>query len=138
VTVYAPVPKPREASIDPHEPKDDDSLVVANWRQRMGTEEAKQIYKERAATAETVNADLRTLRGLDRLVVRGADKVKSVLLWGVLTYNLLRWGSPRLSAPSAGAPRPSTVPQPPSAPRPEARGPRPEAPENLKRNLHSL
>jgi len=93
VTVYAPVPKPREASIDPHAPKDDDSHVVATWRQRMGTEEAKQIYKERAATAETVNADLRTLRGLDRLVVRGADKVKSVLLWGVLTYNLLRWAA---------------------------------------------
>ena len=29
---------------------------MAEWRQRMGTEEAKTIYKERAATAECVNA----------------------------------------------------------------------------------
>lgn len=91
VTVYAPVPTPRVEGIDPHAPKDDDPEAVATWRRRMGTEEAKQIYKERAATAETVNADLRTLRGIDRLLVRGADKVKSVLLWGVLAYNLLRW-----------------------------------------------
>ena len=56
----------------------------------MGTDAAKTIYKERAATAELTNADLRCRRGLDRLPVRGTAKVTSVLLWAALAYNLLR------------------------------------------------
>jgi hypothetical protein len=40
----------------------------------MGTEEAKEIYKQRAATAECVNAQARK-RGLVRLLVRGLEKV---------------------------------------------------------------
>ena len=36
---------------------------------------ASAIYRERAASAETVNADLKTWRGLDRLLLRGASKV---------------------------------------------------------------
>ena len=51
-TVYAPVPKPR----DPWAPLPGDSPAVAAWRQRMGTPEAQTLYKERAATAECVNA----------------------------------------------------------------------------------
>jgi len=91
VTVYAPVPTPRKEGIDPHQPKAGDSETVAAWRQRMGTDEAKDIYKQRAATAETVNADLRTWRGLDRFRVRGRGKVLSVVLWSAITYNLMRW-----------------------------------------------
>lgn len=89
--VYAPVPTPRVESIDPHEPKPDDSEAVAEWRIRMGTDAAKEIYKQRASTAETVNADLRCNRALDRLLVRGTDKVLCVALWAAITYNLLRW-----------------------------------------------
>ncbi len=37
-------------------PKATDSEEVAEWRKRMGTLEAKEIYKERAATAECVDA----------------------------------------------------------------------------------
>jgi transposase len=40
--------------------------------------------KERAATAETVNADLKTWRSLDRFLVRGTRKVTCVLLCNVL------------------------------------------------------
>jgi transposase len=89
--VYAPVPTPRVEGIDPHLPKPNDSEVVGEWRMRMRTEEAKAIYKQRASTAETVNADLRCHRGLDRLLVRGSDKVTCIALWAALTYNLLRW-----------------------------------------------
>lgn len=89
--VYAPVPTPRVEGIDPHEPKLNDSDAIAEWRIRMGTEEAKEIYKQRASTAETVNADLRCHRGLDRLLVRGTDKVTCVALWAAITYNMLRW-----------------------------------------------
>ena len=91
VTVYAPVPTPRRADIDPHAPKATDEPAVAAWRARMGTDEAKVIYKDRAAVAETVNADLRAHRGLDRFPVRGLAKVQCVALWMALTYNVLRW-----------------------------------------------
>ena len=91
VTVYAPVPKPREGDTrDPHAPRADDSEAVAAWRQRMGTDEAKAIYKQRAATAETVNADAKTNRGLDSLAVRGLDKVAGSASLFALTYNILR------------------------------------------------
>ena len=90
VTVYAPVATPRKSTRDPYARKAADTDATAAWRSRMATDPAKEIYKERAATAETTNADLRCARGLDRLPVRGTKKVTSLLLWGALTYNLLR------------------------------------------------
>lgn len=91
VTLYAPVPKPRKGDTrDPHAPREDDSEAVAAWRQRMGTEQAKEIYKQRAATAETVNADAKAHRGLDSLPVRGLDKALGTASLFALTYNILR------------------------------------------------
>ena len=43
--MYAPVSKPKDDTRDPHEPLPKDSAAVAAWRQRMGTEEAKAIYR---------------------------------------------------------------------------------------------
>jgi transposase len=99
-TVYAPVPKPKDPQVDRHAPKPGDSAAVAAWRARMGTEEAKAIYKERAATAECVNAQARG-RGLLQLLVRGLAKVKAIALWHALAHNLLRAAS--LRAAGAGA-----------------------------------
>lgn len=90
VTLYAPVQKPNIAGVDPHQPKEGESQQMADWRRRMGTPEAKEIYKQRAATAETTNADLKINRALDRLTVRGLRKVHSVVLWAALSYNILR------------------------------------------------
>jgi transposase len=87
--VYAPVPKPKKAGVDRHAPKPKDSAAVAEWRQRMDTEEAKTIYKERAATAECVNAQARN-RGLVQLVVRGMEKVKAIALWFATVHNMAR------------------------------------------------
>ncbi len=98
-TVYAPVPKPKDPQVDRHAPKPGDSAAVAAWRQRMGTEEAKAIYKERASTAECVNAQARG-RGSLRLLVRGLAKVKAIALWHALAHNLLRAAS--LHAATAG------------------------------------
>jgi transposase len=92
VTLYMPVPKPRKKGADPHEPKKTDSPAVAEWRQRMKTEEAKTIYKGRAATIETVNAELKTERGLKPFRVRGLSKVRCVALWCALAYNLMHFG----------------------------------------------
>jgi transposase len=88
-TVYAPVLKPHDASRDPHAPRGDDSVALARWRERMGCSEAKEIYKQRAATAECVNAIARG-RGLKQFVVRGLSKVKAVALWYALAHNLMR------------------------------------------------
>jgi transposase len=88
-TVYAPVQKSKKDDLDPHTPRADDSPAVAEWRTRMATAEAKKIYKERAATAECVNAIARN-RGLQQFRVRGSPKVKALILWYVLAHNLMR------------------------------------------------
>jgi transposase len=87
--VYAPVPEPKKEGVNRHEPKAKDSAEVAEWRVRMGTEEAKEIYKQRAATAECVNAQARH-RGLSQFLVRGLQKVKAVALWIATAHNLAR------------------------------------------------
>ena len=86
-TVYAPVPKPKDARRDRYEPLPGDGMQVRAWRQRMGTEAAKTIYRQRASTIECVNAQARN-RGLVRLGVRGLRKVKAMALWFAIAHNL--------------------------------------------------
>ncbi len=88
-TLYAPPTTPRDRTRDPFLPLPDDPPAVAAWRVRMGTPEAKAIYRERAATAECVNAIARN-RGLRQMPVRGLVKARAVLLWFALAHNLLR------------------------------------------------
>jgi transposase len=90
VTVYAPLQRARRSDVDPAKPKKNDGPGVAAWRERMGTERALAIYKDRATIAEGTNADLRTWRGLDRISVNGAAKVLCVVLWSTLAFNLMR------------------------------------------------
>lgn len=87
-TVYAPLRKCPKGG-DPHARRDHESKAVGDWRERMGTDAAKTIYKERASTAECVNAAARN-RGLRQFNVRGLRKVKAVLLWYALAHNLVR------------------------------------------------
>ena len=91
VKVFMPVPEPRSPEIDPHQPKQSDAEHVAEWRKRMGTGQAKEIYRDRAATSERTNADLRQHRGLRQLPVRGIEKTLMVGLWMAITYNALLW-----------------------------------------------
>jgi len=92
VTVYAPTRAPRTTTSGRTKgsPRRDDTPEVVRWRERMETEEAKEIYKGRAATSECVNAHARR-HGLTQLLVRGTSKVLSVLLLVAITHNLLRW-----------------------------------------------
>ena len=55
----------------------------------MATAAAKELYKDRAATAECVNAIARN-RGLGRFGVRGREKARAVSLWFALAHNLMR------------------------------------------------
>jgi transposase len=86
--VYAPVPEPRDPKQDRYAPHEGDSPAVAEWRARMATEAAQEIYKERAATAECINAQARN-RGLVRLLVRGLKKVKAIALWYAIAHNVV-------------------------------------------------
>jgi transposase len=88
-TVYAPVQASKSDTRDPHTPRPDDSPAVAEWRRRMATPEAKEIYKQRASTIECVNAQVRN-QGLYGVRVRGRPKVLAVVLWYVLAHNLRR------------------------------------------------
>lgn len=92
ITVYAPTLAPRTETSGRTQsmPREDDTPEVGQWRARMETEEAKKIYRQRAATAEYVNARGRAL-GLTQLTVRGATKVLSVALLVAITHNILRW-----------------------------------------------
>jgi transposase len=79
------------------EPKPSDSEAVQAWKRRMASKEGQEIYKQRAATSETVNADLRTYRGLAPFTVRSLNKIKCVTLWCALAYNLTHFSKALLS-----------------------------------------
>jgi hypothetical protein len=91
VRVLAPVPEPKDETRDRYTPLPSDSPAVAAWRQRMGTAEAKDTYKLRAATVECVNAQARSRHGVYQVSVRGRAKVRCMALWVALTHNLLIW-----------------------------------------------
>lgn len=99
-TLYLPVQPARRAGHDPHRPHPGDGPGVIAWRARMATEEAQQIYRERAASAECVNAIARN-RGLGCFRVRGQAKARAVLLWHALAHNLMRAVTLRANAQPA-------------------------------------
>ena len=90
-TVYAPIPaedKKRAAGKDPYARVKGDSDPVAAWRSRMGTEEAKLIYRLRGQTAEWVNAQARN-RGFWFMPVRGQPRCRMIALLFAITHNLV-------------------------------------------------
>jgi len=89
VTVIAPVPR-RRGSTEPVPVQATDSPAVAAWRVRMQTDDAKSQYRFRGAIAERINADARTHRTLNCLLVRGLTKVHAWVLWVALAHNLIR------------------------------------------------
>lgn len=82
----------RNPAIDPFAPKASDSAALAQWRALMGSDEGKVLYRQRGATVECANAQLRR-RGLQQLNVRGLLKAHAVLLWHALAHNLMRMRS---------------------------------------------
>jgi transposase len=93
VTLYIPPKPPRNKELrgSEYEPRPGDSEVIKAWRARMGSEAGKEVYKQRASTSETVNADAREHRNLDRLTVRGLGKARCVGLWFALAYNIMHF-----------------------------------------------
>jgi transposase len=95
VRLYVPPKPPRDPETfgSEYQPRARDSDAVNAWRVRMGSDQGQEIYKQRAATSETVNADLKTHRGLVQLTVRGTAKARCVALWCAVAYNLMHFGA---------------------------------------------
>jgi len=70
----------------PLEPKE-----VLEFKAKMATEPAQQIYRQRSEVAEFPHAWLKTRGGLRQFRCRGRYKVRLEALWAVLSYNLCRW-----------------------------------------------
>ena len=91
ITTYAPVRLPRtKPEAERYQPRYGDTPEVVEWRQRMSTEAAKTIYRQRAATAEWVNAQV-SQHGISQFNLRGLDRVLAPALIAALAHNLLRW-----------------------------------------------
>lgn len=65
--------------------------AVAAFKSKMETEEAKQIYRQRAPVAEFSNAWLKSKIGLRQFRLRGLCKVTCEAMWACLTYNIQQW-----------------------------------------------
>lgn len=65
------------------EPKEMEDFV-----KRMGQDEAKEIYRQRAGVAEFTNAWIKEKLGLRRFRLRGLVKVGLEVIWASLTYNI--------------------------------------------------
>ena len=85
--------------IEPYAARSKDGPGVADWRGRMASERGTLLYKERCK-AECPNAWARRM-GLARLLVRGKQKVRTVLLWFALAHNMLRAFALRRAATAA-------------------------------------
>ncbi len=70
--------------------KTDKSPALTEMKNRMETTEAKEMYKERAATAELVNARTRT-RGLTQFLVAGVKKAQIVATLFAIGNNMMVW-----------------------------------------------
>lgn len=74
---------------DPYARQPSDTDEYFQYRQRMATPEAQELYKRRPAIAEYPNAELRN-RGLTQFRVRGLSRVLASTLLYALSFNFMR------------------------------------------------
>ena len=89
VAVYAPLPKDKDGQSVTASRWDTPGTTA--WRKRMQTDEAKEIYKQRAPTSERPNAEFQERLGLRSFAVRGLRRVRCVALWTALAYNVIHF-----------------------------------------------
>jgi transposase len=75
---------------------------VSEFRQKMQTEQARAIYRQRAQVAETPNLWIKAKFGMRQFSVRGLRKVGMEALWACLTYNICVWMRLRWRQGAAG------------------------------------
>lgn len=64
---------------------------VKQFAEKMETESAKAIYRQRGAVAEFPNAWIKDKLGLKQFRLRGLTKVRLEVLWAAVTYNVQQW-----------------------------------------------
>jgi hypothetical protein len=103
IVIYAPVKEEEKqlaAGKDPYARKKTDSQAMADWRVRMATDEARQVYRLRGQSAEWVNAQARN-RGFWRTPLRGLKKTGIITRLYAITHNIVT--ALRLRAAAAAA-----------------------------------
>lgn len=68
-----------------------EAAVVAEFREKMKTEEARRIYRQRGAVAEFPFAWLKEKFGVRKFRVFGKVKAGMEAMWACLTYNAMLW-----------------------------------------------
>jgi transposase len=66
----------------------DQDEVTRKWMAQMATEQAREVYRGRKALAERPNAIVKTWMGLDRLPVRGLERVEGLMVLAAIMLNL--------------------------------------------------
>jgi transposase len=90
--VIGPIPRASELikkGVDPHAAGPKDTPEMSAFRERMATDEAKLLLKERPSIAEFPNAVCRN-HGLHQFPVRGLAKCYAVTMWHVIAHNFQR------------------------------------------------
>ena len=64
---------------------------VRRHREKMASESAREIYKQRSQIAEFPNAWIKEKFGLRRFRLRGLFKVTLEAMWAAIAYNLSQW-----------------------------------------------
>ena len=88
VKVWCP-PAQTKHGTDPYAPKKGDGVGVADWRERMKSEDGKAFYRLRCEH-ECINAHARRM-GLRQLTLRGKIKARIHLLWFAVAHNMMRF-----------------------------------------------
>jgi transposase len=86
IKVYGP-PANSKHQTDPYAPRSEDGPGMTAWRRRMKSPHGKSVYKRRAP-GECINARFRNW-GLRQLMLRGHEKVLTVMRWFALANNVL-------------------------------------------------
>ncbi|CUT14031.1 Mobile element protein [Bradyrhizobium sp.] len=88
IKVWCP-PAQTKHGTDPYAPKKGDGVGVADWRERMKSDDGKAFYRLRCEH-ECINAHARRM-GLRQLSLRGKIKARIHLLWFAVAHNMMRF-----------------------------------------------
>jgi hypothetical protein len=64
---------------------------MVKFLERMQTDQAKAIYRQRSEVAEFPHAWIKTKLGIRQFRLRGLVKVGLEAIWACLTYNIQQW-----------------------------------------------
>ena len=88
ITVLVP-PHDHARSIEAMKLQGEDPRVI-DWRERMETPEAKELFRARPGLCELPNAHQKSHHGITQFLVRGVEKATCVVLMSAIASNILQ------------------------------------------------